>query len=150
MKRYYILAAALPVFAVTSCGLFKKQAPAAAPAASAGNVPALTVASGPEEIQTMVQQKARYKGNINDFFAKNIRYPEKVGENNIQGRVIVQFDITADGTVENVIVLRGLNEACNKEAARLIQLTSGSWQPELLAGKPVRSTYTCPVDFKLN
>ena len=98
----------------------------------------------------MVQQKARYKGNINDFFAKNIRYPEKAGENNIQGRVIVQFDITADGTVENVIVLRGLNEACNKEAARLIQLTSGSWHPELLAGKPVRSTYTCPVDFKLN
>lgn len=98
----------------------------------------------------MVQQKARYKGNINDFFAKNIRYPDKAQQEGIQGRVMIQFDIMPDGTVENVIVLRGLNEACNKEAARLIQLTSGSWQPELLAGKPVKSTQVCPVSFELN
>ncbi len=102
------------------------------------------------EIHTMVQEKARYNGNLREFIIKHLRYPEKAKENNIQGRVTVQFDITADGTVENAGVVRGLEEDCNNEAIRLIQLTSESWKPEIIGGKPVKSTYTFSVDFKLN
>lgn len=151
MKHYSLIsAAAISVFAVTSCGLFKKQAPEEVPLAGSGSLQPVSEVSGQTEIHTMVQEKARYNGNLREFITKHLRYPEKAKENKIQGRVTVQFDITADGIVENEEVVRGLEEDCNNEAIRLIQLTSGSWKPEIIGGKPVRSTYTFPVDFKLN
>lgn len=97
-----------------------------------------------------VEEKPRYEGNLKAFLEKNRKYPKKSLKNNVQGQVIVKFDVMPDGTVRNAVVIRGLDKGCNKEAIRLIRLTSGSWKPAYKAGKAISSTYTYPIVFKLN
>ena len=41
------------------------------------------------------------------YIANNIRYPEFARENNISGRVFVQFVVNADGSVGDAKIVRG-------------------------------------------
>ena len=96
--------------------------------------------------------KPQFKGSTSDAFPtwvnSQLRYPDIAKKNGIQGRVTVQFTIETNGRVTNVKVLRGVDEALDKEAVRVVS-RSPRWSPGYLNGKPVRVTYVFPVIFKL-
>ena len=56
------------------------------------------------------------------FIAENLRYPEPALEAKIEGSVIVEYDISDDGSVYNPHVLKGLGYGCDEEAIRVIGL----------------------------
>lgn len=89
-------------------------------------------------------------GNIamEKWIDKNIIYPENSKNNYIGGKVFVEFVINEDGTLENIEIVRGINEELNCEAIRLVQ-SMPKWYPKLLGGVPVKSHYTMPIIFKL-
>lgn len=87
-------------------------------------------------------------GNVNEFLAKNIRYPVVAEENHIQGIVIVQFIINKEGNVENPRVLRSPHDLLSQEALRVVNLTK--WIPGEQKGEKVDVKYTLPVNFRLN
>ena len=100
----------------------------------------------------VVEQKPSFnKGDANEF-AKwvNARlvYPELAKENNVQGRVTLQFTVEADGRVSNVRVLRGVDESLDKEAVRVVS-SSPKWKPGKQRDRAVKVTYTFPVIFQL-
>lgn len=82
------------------------------------------------------------------FIAANIHYPAKARMNQIQGRVYVSFVVERNGDINGIQVIRGIGGGCDEEAIRLIRSTA-PWKPGTVAGKPVRTAYTIPINFKL-
>ena len=83
------------------------------------------------------------------FIAENIQYPVIAMEKGIQGRVICQFVVEKDGSISNIQVVRTSGDASfDKEGVRVIS-TMPKWKPGKQRGKPVRVTYTIPVNFRL-
>lgn len=78
---------------------------------------------------------------------KKIRYPEKARRAGIEGRVIVEFIVNKDGTVEDPHVVRGIGGGCDEEAVRAV--SQSIFRPGRQRGEPVRVQYSLPVLFKL-
>ena len=84
-----------------------------------------------------------------EFLSKNVHYPKVAEKARAQGRVICQFVVNQDGTIEDVHVVRsGGHVALDKEAVRVIKLMP-KWKPGKMGGEPVRVKYTVPVNFRL-
>ena len=84
------------------------------------------------------------------FIQENMRYPKIAIKKGIEGRVICQFTVTKDGSIENVFVVRGLHKSLDKEAVRIIKKMP-KWIPgEDFNGQVIDCKYTIPVTFKLN
>tara|TARA_Y100001935_G_scaffold224416_1_gene200752 strand:+ start:160589 stop:161275 length:687 start_codon:yes stop_codon:yes gene_type:complete len=79
---------------------------------------------------------------------KKIKYPPIALKAGIEGRVIVQFVISAQGEVLNPVVIRGIGGGCDEEAIRAIK--QAKFKPGLQRGRPVSVRYTLPITFKIN
>ncbi|MDD2584256.1 MAG: energy transducer TonB [Bacteroidales bacterium] len=106
-----------------------------------------------EEIPfVMVEEKPKFQGGDENAFTKwvaeRLVYPEIAKENSVQGRVILQFRVNTDGSVDNVKVVRGVDPSLDKEAVRVIS-SSPKWTPGRQRNKAVRVVYTFPVIFQL-
>ena len=108
-----------------------------------GNIQALEVVEdGPEFPGGMAK--------LMPFIQENMRYPKIAIKKGIEGRVICQFTVTKDGSIENVFVVRGLHKSLDKEAVRIIKKMP-KWKPgEDFNGQVIDCKYTIPVTFKLN
>lgn len=82
------------------------------------------------------------------WISSNLQYPERAQENAIQGSVIVQFVVNTDGTIEQVSILRGVDNELDNEAVRIVK-GMPSWEPGKNFGMIVRSRYRLPISFKL-
>jgi protein TonB len=82
------------------------------------------------------------------YIGENTVYPEVAKENNIQGRVIVRFCVTAKGGVSQVSVLKGVDTELDAEAIRVVT-TLPPFRPGKQGGKPVPVWYMVPITFTL-
>lgn len=82
------------------------------------------------------------------FIIRNIRYPQSLIEQGLQGTVYVSFTIETDGSVKALKVIRSLSPDADKEALRVIRLTDKMWIPGKQRGKPVAVPMVIPVKFK--
>ena len=83
------------------------------------------------------------------FIQKNMQYPKIAIKKGIEGRVICQFTVKKDGSIENVIIIRGLHKSLDKEAVRVIKKMP-KWKPgKDYEGQVQDCKYTIPVTFKL-
>ncbi len=81
------------------------------------------------------------------FLSKNIKYPESAKEGR-QGSVYVSFVIDKLGKVKDVQLLKGLRNACDNEAMRVIN-SFPNWKPGLNNGKAVNVRFNIPIKFVL-
>lgn len=105
-----------------------------------------------ESIYESVEITAKFPGGILKAFEtikQNIQYPDSSFKNNIEGRVIVKFDITENGKSENFSILSGINNELNNEAIRLMKKLP-DWIPASVDGRNVSSTYFFPISFFLD
>jgi len=86
--------------------------------------------------------------DFREYIMKEINYPENSREKGIGGRVFVQFVVRSDGSVDEVKVVRGINEELDAEAIRIIQ-SSPKWKPGTQKDKAVNVSYSFPVVFSL-
>ncbi len=103
------------------------------------------------EIYQIVDEPAGFPGGMNksmEFINQNIQYPEAALKAKIQGRVIVQFVVKSDGSLDNIKVMRGLSPELDAEAVRIVK-SMPKWNPGKQKGKPVNSRFVLPVVFKL-
>ncbi len=99
-----------------------------------------------------VEQKPLFNGKDANAFGEwvysQLKYPEEATENNIQGRVMIQFTIDRDGSVKDVKVLRGVHPSLDKEAVRIIS-SSPKWTPGKQRNRPAKVRYNFPIQFVL-
>lgn len=77
-----------------------------------------------------------------------LKYPESSLQNGEQGKVMVEFIIEKDGKVSNVRVVKGVSDALDAEAVKVIA-ASPKWKPGKVKGNKVRTMITIPVEFRL-
>ena len=105
----------------------------------------------PEKIFTAVEESPKFPGGeaeLYKYLNKNIRYPEIAAQNNIQGRVVVQFVVEKDGSVGEVKVVRGVDPDLDKEAVRVVK-SMPKFIPGKMNGQNVRVWHTLPIKFTL-
>jgi TonB family protein len=67
----------------------------------------------------------RYGGGNEEFkkfIAANLRYPKAALEAQVEGKVLVEYEIDDNGIVNNPRVLRSLGYGCDEEAMRVVGL----------------------------
>lgn len=82
------------------------------------------------------------------FIFEHLQYPEIAKENNIQGRVTIQFCVTSAGGVDRVNVLKGVDAELDAEAIRVVKMLP-AFKPGKQGGKPVPVWFSVPINFKL-
>ena len=83
------------------------------------------------------------------YLQGNIRYPEEARDNNIQGRVLIQFVVEKDGSISNTEVVKSVHELLDAEALRCISAMP-AWTPGTQRGEAVRVKFTVPINFRLD
>ena len=104
-----------------------------------------------DKVFEVVEQKPQFPGGeaaLLKWVSEHIRYPAMAQENNIQGRVIVQFVVTKTGDVGEVKVVRGKDPDLDKEAMRVVK-SLPKFVPGKMNGHSVNVWYTLPITFKL-
>ena len=82
------------------------------------------------------------------YLRENIKYPPIAAEKGVQGRVIVQFVVMKDGTIDDAKVVRSVDPYLDAEALRVINAMP-KWKPGKKDGQAVNVRYTVPIGFKL-
>lgn len=85
---------------------------------------------------------------LHSYIGKSIKYPVIAQENGMQGRVYISFVINAKGVVQDIKIARGVDPALDKEAVRVISKMP-KWKPGKQRGKPVKVSFTVPINFVL-
>lgn len=104
-----------------------------------------------EKVFTAVEQMPRFPGGdeaLMKYLSTHINYPTMAMENNIQGRVIVQFVVEKTGKIGEVKVVRSVDRDLDKEAVRVCK-SLPDFIPGKMNGQAVAVWYTLPVNFKL-
>lgn len=87
-------------------------------------------------------------GEMMKYISKSVKYPEDAFKNNVQGRVMVRFIVTKDGSIKNPEVVRSVYPSLDAEAIRVISQMP-KWTPGKQRGKAVNVRYVIPLIFKL-
>lgn len=89
-------------------------------------------------------------GKLNEFLAKNIKYPDELVKAGLEAKIIIRFVLDEEGIIINA---KAVNEEKYhplfvKEALRVIRKVP-RWEPGKVDGDPVKSYFTMPITFKL-
>ena len=102
--------------------------------------------AGETALEGIVEEAAHFRGGeaaLQEYLKANIRYPD--GED-VQGRVVVSFNIGKDGSISNAKVVKSLSPAYDKEALRLVKAMP-KWHPGKQLGQAVDTKYVLPIIF---
>ena len=82
------------------------------------------------------------------YLEENIRYPEQAIENQVEGKVTVQFTIETSGQLSDFRVIRGIGFGCDEEVIRLIK-HGPKWSPSKKDQEPIRDKVKVRMRFAL-
>ena len=106
----------------------------------------------PDPILYNLKIKPKFKSDeyasFQEYILDNIEFPEVAKQNGVSGAVYFQFVVEKDGSLSQIKVTRGVDEALNDEVLRVIH-QSPKWEPGLQNGHLVRAFYSMRVKFVL-
>ena len=103
-------------------------------------------------VYLMPDQLPEFPGGIQammKFLSTNIKYRVEAQKKGISGRVIVQFVIMEDGTLDQAKVIRGVDPLLDEEALRVVK-SMPKWKPGMDRGEAVKVRFTAPIMFNLS
>ncbi|MGZ5252971.1 MAG: TonB family protein [Flavitalea sp.] len=98
-----------------------------------------------------LSKSAEYEGGLTgwrDYLVKNFKYPERAMRLDVQGTVLINFMIDAEGNVLNPFIGRSVEMSIDDASIRLIKLSS-KWVPAEMQGRKVKCFFVQPVTFRL-
>ena len=99
-----------------------------------------------------VEEQASFQGGgleqFHSWVSANLVYPQIAIDNDISGRVFVQFCVDSKGQVTDVAIVRGLDASINNEVTRVL-LSSPGWLPARQGGITVKQLFSMSVIFDL-
>lgn len=109
------------------------------------NEPAYQVLDPVEEVPQPVGGRDAW----HSYVAKNIKYSANDRKAGIQGVVVVTFQITPQGKVDGVELLRGIGGESDQEAMRVIS-EAPDWIPAKQDGQPIATRMRVPILFRMD
>ncbi|HAH25183.1 MAG TPA: hypothetical protein DCL77_15735 [Prolixibacteraceae bacterium] len=104
-----------------------------------------------EKIYTQVDEMPEFPGGamaLRNYLFEQTKYPERAVASKIEGKVFVGFVVDQDGNISDAYVVRGCHPLLDAEAVRVVTVMP-QWKAGRLKGKPVKVSYTLPVNFNL-
>jgi len=104
-----------------------------------------------KQIYSTVEVMPQFPGGdvgLMKWLQDEIQYPREAQDKGIQGRIVVRFVVTPDGSIENAEVVKSLDPLLDQEAVRVVK-NMPKWIPGKQDGKPAYVYYSLPVVFKL-
>ncbi|MCQ2251128.1 MAG: energy transducer TonB [Bacteroidales bacterium] len=114
-----------------------------------GAVSAQTEQTASDQVFMVVEQMPEFPGGdmeMRKFIATNIKYPEQALNEGISGTVYLRFVVDIDGSVTAVEVQKGVHEALDKEAVRVVELLP-KFKPGMQRGQNVKVALVVPIKF---
>ena len=140
MKRLFITV----VLAVLSFGVASAQ--------SSSDVQSDETAGSFAEIDVMPSFQGQGVESFVYWVMTNVKYPKKALKQGVEGMVLVSFVIYPDGKMRDYEVLKtpsiALSDAVIDVLDRANKLRDG-WTPGEVDGKPVKVSFTLPVNFAM-
>lgn len=84
-----------------------------------------------------------------DFLGENIVYPQSAIDNDILGKVYIQFVVEKNGEITEVKVFEGVHQLLDNEALRIVKMMP-PWEPGMMHNRLVRYRYKLPINFTIN
>ncbi|MCR9011750.1 energy transducer TonB [Gabonibacter chumensis] len=101
-----------------------------------------------EEVFEPIEVMPEFPGDLFQWVAEHIKYPEKAYEERITGEVQVSFVVDQKGEVKRVKVVQSVNALLDREAIRVVK-SMPAWKPAKQNGKEVGIECLIPVSFLL-
>lgn len=111
-------------------------------------VESVPIFPGCEDSKDNNERKMCFQQKILQFVGREFQFPEMARQMGIQGRVYVNFVIEKNGSISNVQVMRGVDPLLDDEAVRVVKKLP-KLTPAKQRGKPVRMSFTLPINAKL-
>jgi len=104
-----------------------------------------------EEVFQFVEDPPDFPGGdagLMEFLRSNLRYPDVAKDVGIEGTVVVQFVISSQGKINEILIVKGIGGGCDEETVRVLQVMP-DWKPGTQNGRAVAVRYILPVRFRL-
>ena len=100
----------------------------------------------------VVEKTPQFPGGdvaLRNYISKNVHYPERAKENDIQGTVYLRFVVLKTGKVGSVEIQRGVDPLLDEEAKKVVK-SLPRFTPGQQGGKKVNVWFSLPINFRLN
>jgi TonB family protein len=101
-----------------------------------------------DDIKWEITEPEGGKRVYRNYLEQNIRYPQVAIQNNIEGKVTVQFTVEPNGQLTDFRVIKSLGSGCDDELIRLIR-EGPKWRPTKRNDQPVKSKAKVKMRFEL-
>lgn len=98
-----------------------------------------------------IDKRPEYPGGIeamNQFIKGNTIYPKTMKDKGIKGKVYVQFNVLADGSLADFNAIRSPHEELTVAAIKAAKKMP-NWIPGEKDGKKIKVLMTLPIDFNM-
>lgn len=99
----------------------------------------------------LVEVQAAYPGGeaaLLKFVSENLVYPSIAQEQELQGVVVLRFEVQKDGSVGKIQVKKSLSKECDQAAAQVVMKLK-RFTPAKQQGHPVSVWFTLPIRFRI-
>ncbi len=86
--------------------------------------------------------------NWENYIEKHLKYPQSAIKNEMEGTVVVKFEVGEDGSISNAFVSKSISKSLDEEALRLVN-NFPNWNSKRVNDQKVRSILKIPVRFEL-
>jgi len=108
--------------------------------------------SSSNEIFSYVEEMPEYPGGpvaLLSFLSENVVYHDRAIEMGIQGTVALRFVVTAQGTIGDIEILRGVDPLLDQAAVEVVKKITGFRPGRQQGGVAVPVWYQVPIAFRL-
>ncbi len=104
-----------------------------------------------KEVLRTVEKLPEFPGGIVEFMkwlTRNLQYPSLAERQHIEGKVVVSFIVNKDGSIASPRIEKSVNPMLDGEAIRVVRMMP-RWKPGIMNGKPCRTMFAIPINFKI-
>ena len=83
-----------------------------------------------------------------EYMQTHIKYPKKAKKEKLEGKVLVGFTVTKEGTLTDINIKNSSDPIFNESAIDLIK-SMKKWQPAMKDGQPIDFKMALPINFHL-
>ena len=86
--------------------------------------------------------------NWENYIEKHLKYPQTAIKNEMEGTVVVKFEVEKDGSISNAFISKSISKSLDAEALRLVS-EFPAWNSKLINDQKVKSILEIPIRFDL-
>lgn len=106
--------------------------------------------AGPEDgVYQVVDQMPEFPGGmpgLQAYLSASLQYPAEARQAKVAGTVFVGFVVGRDGSIREVVVLKGIGHGCDEEVLRVVGAMP-AWKAGMHQGQTVSVRFSLPVQF---